>query len=388
MEQPKRKRLPPYLKAPLLAVAFGVLLYELLEHWSEAIAALSGVLRILTPIFVGFSIAFIVNLPMRALEKLCQFKHFRLKHRRALCMSVSYIIILSAVAGIVFLVFTRLAQSVLALASNFDAYYRSVANWLSGFWSSVNLPQDILEHVESGLEVASTWVETTAANLVPLALSLCMRLTSGIFGAVISLILSVLLLYNKERLIRQASSFLHACLPAERASRLMRIGSMINITFQKFIVGQFTEALILGGLAFVGMSALNMPYALLIGFILAITSLVPVIGPFAGTIPSALIILLEDPMMAVWFVVFVIVLQQVETNIIYPRVVGNAIGLSALWVLIAVILGGGFFGITGVLLGVPLMSVIYRLVADWTRGRTERVAKAHALELLHEENPG
>ena len=350
MEQPKRKRLPSYLKTPLLAVAFGVLLYELLEHWTEVMTALSDVLRILTPIFAGFSIAFIVNLPMRALEKLCRFKHFRMKYRRALCLSVSYIFIISVVAGIVYIVLTRLVQSVLALANNFDGYYRGVADWLSGFWSSVNLPKDILIHVESGLASASTWVEATAARLVPLALQFGMRLTSGIFGAVISLILSVLLLYNKERLIRQASNFLNACLSAERAERLMRIGSMINITFQKFIIGQFTEALILGGLAFIGMSALNMPYALLIGFILAITSLVPVIGPFVGTIPSALIILLEDPMMAVWFVVFVIVLQQVETNIIYPRVVGNAIGLSGMWVLIAVILGGGLFGITGVLL--------------------------------------
>lgn len=386
MEQQKRKRLPPYLKAPLLAVAFGVLLYELLEHWGAATAAFSGVLRILAPILAGFSIAFIVNLPMRALEKLCRFRHFRMKYRRALCLFVSYIFILSASAGIVYLVLTRLAQSVLALANNFDAYYRSAANWLSGFWGSVNLPRDILEHVEAGLVTASTWVEDTAARLVPLALQLGMRLTSGIFGAVIALILSVLLLYNKERLIRQAGNFLNAVLRPERAERLMRIGSMINVTFQKFIVGQLVEALILGGLVFIGMSALNMPYALLIGFILAITSLVPVIGPFAGTVPSALIILLEDPMMALWFVVFVIVLQQIETNIIYPRVVGNAIGLSGMWVLIAVILGGGFFGITGVLLGVPLMSVIYRLVGDWTRKRNGSMAKERT-ERLNGEDP-
>ena len=144
---------------------------------------------------------------------------------------------------------------------------------------------------------------------------------------------------------------------------------MTNLAFNRFIIGQVTEALILGGLVFLGMSILNMPYALLISVVLSFTALVPILGAYIGTISSAFLILMIDPIMALWFVVCVVVLQQLEGNIIYPKVVGNAIGLDGLWVLLAVVLGGGLFGLLGILLGVPLMSVLYRLVSDWIKAR-------------------
>ena len=178
-------------------------------------------------------------------------------------------------------------------------------------------------------------------------------------------IFAVYMLLSKEKLLLTAKKVFYAHLNKDTADHIVSIFKHANKVFRSFVGGQITEAFILGILCYIGMLIFRMPYAPLISVIMGVSSLVPVIGPIVGTIPSAILILLESPIVALWFVIYIIVLQQVEGNVIYPRVVGSAIGISGFWVLLAVTVGGGLFGVLGILIGVPLMAVIYTLYGEF-----------------------
>lgn len=373
MKKDERRAAWRSIRKYLLAAAAVILFYELLEHWQAVTAGISWFFGLLKPLTGGLAVAFIVNMPMRFLERLWGGKTGRGgKLRRPLCMIAAYIVAFAVIAGLIWLILPRLYESVETLAINFNGYYESFLNWADGLLESMNLSAETLERISASWTSFAESLTEIVSDLLPQVLKITVNVASGLFSAIMALMISGFALYNKEKLIRQTKSFLRAVLPEKRAERLAEIGTMTNRTFNKFILGQLTEAGILGVLAFVGLQIMGVPYALLISVVLAFTALVPIAGPIVGTIPCAFIVLMIDPHLVIGFVVFVIVLQQLEGNLIYPRVVGNAIGLSGLWVLLAVILGGGLFGVAGVLLGVPLMAVIYRLAGEWIRERNRK----------------
>ena len=188
---------------------------------------------------------------------------------------------------------------------------------------------------------------------------------------VIGLVFSVYILLCREMLARQSKRLIRAFMNDVWYDRVTKVANVSNEIFTKFVTGQLTEALILGGLCFAGMVTLRLEYALLISVLIGVTSLIPIVGAFIGALPSAFILLMINPRDAVVFIVFLVLLQQFEGNIIYPRVVGGTIGLPAIWILLAITVGGGMFGILGMLLSVPATSVIYRLLGDTVRGRLE-----------------
>ena len=177
------------------------------------------------------------------------------------------------------------------------------------------------------------------------------------------------MLLNKERLQLGMKKVLYAFSKKNYADKVMYLGRVANESFSSYIGGQFIEAIIIGVLCFIGMIILNMPYALLISVLVAVTALIPIFGAFIGTIPSAFIILIIDPMKALWFVIFIIVLQQIEGNLIYPRVVGSSVGLPPIWVMLAMLIGGNTFGLLGMLLGIPTFSVIYKVSKEFINKR-------------------
>ncbi len=193
--------------------------------------------------------------------------------------------------------------------------------------------------------------------------------TSTIINFSIGFVFAIYMLLTKESLIVQIKKILYSIMKKEKVEALISVGRLTNITFNKFFTGQLIEAVITGGLCVIGMVIFRMPYPLLIGTIVGITNMLPVVGPFIGAIPSAFIIFMVDPKQAFWFVIFILALQQLESNLIYPKVVGTSIGLSALWVLIAITIGGNIAGAIGMLVAVPSMAVIYKLVAGAVNSR-------------------
>ena len=207
-----------------------------------------------------------------------------------------------------------------------------------------------------------------------------LNITTSIVGALVNLLLalvfSVYLLAQKETLIAQAKRLLQRILPKKAADRLMHLLSLTNNAFSSFVSGQVTEAVILGTLCCLGMLILRLPYALPVSVIIAALSLIPIFGAWIGAATGAFLIVFQSPIKALWFLIFLLILQQVEGNLIYPRVVGKSVGLPGLWVLAAVTIGGGAFGVLGMLLGVPVCAVIYTLMQDFIRSKPGKIAES------------
>ena len=214
-------------------------------------------------------------------------------------------------------------------------------------------------------------------NLYTTTVAVASSVANGMFSLVMSMIFSVYMLSKKEHLIRGVRRILFAFLPAHRARRVVEIGAITNRIFSGFVAGQLTESLILGCLCYVGMSIIQLPYALLISTLVCVFSLIPLLGAYLGVISGALILLLATPWGSfpwdsLWFVIFLLLLQQFEGNVIYPRVVGTSIGLPGIWVLLAVVVCSGLMGIPGILIGIPTTSVLYALFTQSVKRRLEK----------------
>jgi len=367
----------------LFIVAFGVLLYELCEHFLLVHSVIRTVGRVVAPIIYGLCFAFVVNLLMSFFEDRV-FKKLKAKRRglaRGLSMALSYLIILGLIALIIALVVPKLIESISQLVENFDGYYFTVTDKITDFWQKLNLTDEARTEI---LDITNDLFLKLKA-LVPDMLPKLFTITKGVFGTLyallVTLVISIYALIRKEKLISQAQRFIKALLTERASQKALHYMSFANVTFRKYILGQLTSCLIIGVLCYIGMRILNMPYPELISVFICVAALIPIIGPWASTIPSALIILMarqDKPLTALWFIIMIVVIQQLDDNLVYPRIVGDAVGISGIWVLAAIIIAGGLFGIPGLLVAVPTMAVIYRIVGDWTNKRNAQCAMRNA----------
>lgn len=338
----------------------------------------SRLLVILTPFWLGAALAFVLSVPLRFLEgRVLRFMDARPRLSR-LRRPVALALLLALVALVVYvlmsLILPELGRTVSAVIRGIPNFIAQVDQWLQPYGVSVSsylnaslsLPSaetldaqigDLIDFLLRGAALGGTVVTTLYQNII---------------STFFTVMFVIYFLAGKERLCAQVGRLLRVWVRDEVFERVMRVGLLAKQTFCGFITGQCLEALILGGMFFVAMSLLGMPYVLLISIFIAVTALVPVVGAWMGCIVGALLILLNDPLQALWFVVLFLFLQQIEGNVIYPRVMGNAIGLPSLWVLFAVVLGQGLFGIVGMLVFIPLTSVLYALLREFVDHRLQR----------------
>lgn len=368
----KFKNLWQYARKYVLAIIIAIVLYEALENIDNVIAAFKKVMGIFSPLITGLCIAFVVNMPMSFIERHAP-KRLRVKawskRLRVASMAAAYLLVAALLFLFVLMVIPSMTESLKSLIENLDTYVEQASGWFDGIWRNLQVNDAVTERLQQLGKLIFEWMDTVLTGVVSGALNFTIGLVTGVFNTLIAVMLSIFALYNKEKLLRQTRKILYAVLKPERAKRYEKIAARSNLVFHKYILGQFLDCFILGVLCFIGMSLFSMPYAVLISVIIGVTQLVPIVGPWIGTVPSAFIILMVNPVQAIWFVVFILILQQLEGNLIYPRVVGNAVGLSGLWVLIAIIVGGGFFGLVGILFSVPIMAVLYTVVSDWVNTR-------------------
>lgn len=338
----------------------------------------SRLLVILTPFWLGAALAFVLSVPLRFLEgRVLRFMDARPRLSR-LRRPVALALLLALVALVAYvlmsLILPELGRTVSAVIRGIPNFIAQVDQWLQPYGVSVSsylnaslsLPSaetldaqigDVIDFLLRGAALGGTVVTTLYQNII---------------STFFTVMFVIYFLAGKERLCAQVGRLLRVWVRDEVFERVMRVGLLAKQTFCGFITGQCLEALILGGMFFVAMSLLGMPYVLLISIFIAVTALVPVVGAWMGCIVGALLILLNDPLQALWFVVLFLFLQQIEGNVIYPRVMGNAIGLPSLWVLFAVVLGQGLFGIVGMLVFIPLTSVLYALLREFVDHRLQR----------------
>ena len=355
-------------------------LYLCIFYWQSVSAFIGSAIGAATPIFVGLGIAYVLNILMTGYEKHYFPKHSNKKivskTRRGACIFLSIITLLAIIAVVVWLVVPELVSTVTFLVSEIPIL---IEETLTTEWAQKLLPEDILASLSSIdwaayiEKIIDTFGSSlgSAVNMVVSAVTSVLSVTITIF---ISIIFSVYLLYSKDKMLGQGMRMLNNYVPSRITDRIVHWLRVFNESFRGYIVGQCTEAIILGVLCTIGMYIFRFPYAAMIGAFIAFTALIPIAGAYIGAAVGALMMLTESPIKALLFIVFIIVLQQLEGNLIFPKVVGKSIGLPAFWVLAAVTIGGGIFGVLGMIIGVPITAALYRLIREDVN-RREAAAK-------------
>ncbi|MBQ6840354.1 MAG: AI-2E family transporter [Oscillospiraceae bacterium] len=364
------------LRNLFLLIAAGIILYWIL-HDTERVGVVYGVVKgIFSPFVLGAGLAFVLNVPMRAFEGLLK-KIKRQQLRRLIAVVLTFIALLLVVAMVFWLLIPQLIVTVNSLIPALQTFFTNaqvfvtdilnknpqLMDWVIANTNFENF--DVAVFAEKMLSVFSSSVSTIVGG----AFSAISIVFGGVVDFVIALVFSIYALFQKETLARQGRKLLYAFLPEKASDHIVRILRLSNSTFSNFLSGQCVEVCILGGLFAIAMAIFKMPYIPLISILIAVTAFIPIVGAFIGCIVGAFLIFVNDPLQAVIFVAMFLVIQQVENNLIYPRVVGTSIGLNGMWVLVAVAVGGELFGVAGMFLMIPVASVIYTLLREVTNKR-------------------
>lgn len=361
-------------------------LYLLMRYWPALENMVGVAIDAGTPLIIGCVMAYVINILMNFYEKwYCRL--FRMKVagtiRRIVCMILAFLTLIGIIALIINLVLPELINCIASFIRLIPGVVQIIVNFLE------DKPiMDYLPIISANLDLASlaSKVETLITSIlsgfggaVGSILTAVSSMVSMVVSLVIGLIFAIYLLLDKEKLATQGKLLINTYLP-KKAEKIFYILKVLNESFHNFIVGQCTEAVVLGVLCMIGMMLFKFPYAVMIGAFIGFTALIPIAGAYIGACVGAVMILTESPIQAVEFLIFIVILQQLEGNLIYPRVVGQSIGLPGIWVLTAVTIGGGVMGIPGMMLAVPLFAATYRLIREDVERRT-------ALEVVPEETP-
>ncbi len=365
-----------------LLITFALLLYWALTHPSQVVQVFSTFGTLLLPFLLGGCLAFLGNVFLRPVEAgwvRLWGKRYGARQQaaqRPVCLLATCVLLAGILFAIFFIVMPALQESVVNFVAmlpdrldQLKIWWDQLAAYLSHY--SIRLPDFSFNG-----EKLQGWISNLLEKYGQAFLNTTIAATSSIFSLVVNLVLgwvfSLYLLAQKETLSRQAWKVVQSLFSQKRAQQIVDVAKLTNRTFSSFVTGQLTEAVILGSLCFVGMLVLRLPYAGVVSVLVGFTALIPIFGAFIGLGIGAFLILLVHPIQALWFILFFLILQQVEGNLIYPRVVGKSVGLPGIWVLAAVTLGGNAFGLVGMLIAVPLCSVLYALARQGVNGRLIR----------------
>ncbi len=355
----------------IIKIALAVFaLYLGIHYWSNISGVLTKILGAATPLLLGFVIAYPLNILMSFFERHYfprSKKKVVSKTRTPVSLLLAIISLTAFVAAIMVLIIPQLISCIKLLITQIPSFIETLILFLEKHEINSSAILEKLTSIDWQSRV-SQLIETAAAgfgDIFDVVVSAVSTVVSGVTAVVIALIFAVYLLLSKKKLTAQANRVMTRILKPDLHNKLKHVLDVINDSFHRFIVGQCTEAVILGVLCTLGMFILRLPYAPMIGAVIGFSALIPVVGAFIGGGIGAFLILTESPTKALIFLIFLIILQQIEGNIIYPKVVGSSMGLPAIWVLVAVVVGGGVFGIPGMIIGVPLTGAIYKLVKEY-----------------------
>lgn len=362
------------LKNGMILIAFGVCLYTLLQHLSDFSQAVSTVMAIVNPIVLGLAIAFVLNVLMTPIERLFGLIP-PLKKKpgilRSLSVLTTYLLGFAFIALVILVIAPKLGEAVSLLTAALSQYSGNLTETfttvLSNFGATPEMIATAQSYVKQTTDQLLDLVKNSFGAIANFALGTVMTTFATIVDVVFSLIMSIYVLSEKERIARFLRRLSARLLKPVHYNRLIDLSSLTFRTFTSFIRGQLLEAMILGVMCFIGMLIFGFPHAAAVSLLVGVTALIPIFGAWIGGITAAFLVAMVDPFKGLMMIVFFLVLQQVEGNLIYPRVVGSTIGLPGLLVLAAVIVGQGFFGVTGILIAVPLTAVVYRLIKDYLR---------------------
>ena len=356
-------------KTLLLIITFAVLLAWGLNHLPLFISAGRKLLGVVFPFILGGAIAFVLNVPLKFVERLLKplFKEKK-GLMRIVSILLAFLITIGIVVFVIMTVIPELIKTLVQLNAGIPKFLDDMNTWFTGL--SLSYPE-ITDYITS-LEVnwtditqkALTFLQNSVTNVLSSTWGFATSVIGGITTTVLGMIFSIYILAQKEKLGMQFRKIIYAYLPENMVKYILKVCRLSNRTFSGFISGQCTEAVVFGVLCYFSMLLFRFPYALSISVLIGFTTLIPIVGAFLGTALGAILIMVTNPIKAIWFVIMIIILQQVDGNHIYPRIVGNSVGLPGLWVMVAVTMGGSLMGVMGMLIFVPLVSVIYSLLRE------------------------
>lgn len=396
------------LKHAIILITYAVFLLFVIMNFSTVWNILSVILSVLMPFVVGFIVAFLVNLPylyfsekvfigMSKRGKIAQ------KMRKPLALVLAYLIIFGVIGFLIGILVPEIIDSVDKLITNFSIYSESFRKWLTDFmdrWFNIHLNNnsDIFVFVNdifsrlTGSELKN-WLSEMSSSLMPSVFDVTKNVTTTIINLFMGVFISCYFMGCKEKLLYQSKKFIVAYIPDKIGNKIFEIGDLSNKIFGKYVYGKIIDSIIIGILCFIGMSIFGFDYAVLMSVIVAITNLVPVFGPIVGAVVTIFIMLMINPIEAIWFAIFLLVLQQLDGNFIGPKILGNSIGISGFWIMASVIIGSGLFGFWGMLLAVPIFSTLYVLLSRHvnsrivTIGKKDMVGKAPEGDIIKQQMP-
>lgn len=363
----------------VLIITFTVVLLVGLLNIGVVMTGLNALIQLLMPFITGISLAFILNVLMvhveSLLDKLGKKKNLKFYKKliRGLALVMTLTIVFTLVVMFFFLVIPEFKRTIETVVSYLPDFAIKAETWLGQQLSALpveveKLPKFEMDWKDMGAQI-SRFLGEGSYTLFSTTVGITSTIFGGLINLLIGLVLAIYILAQKETLSRQSIALLTAFLSKNQVESILKVGRLSYAVFSNFVAGQFFEAVLIGVLCFVGMLIFGMPYALVISVLVAVTALIPIFGALIGTAAGAFLILMVNPVQALWFVVYIVVLQQLEGNLIYPKLVGDSIGLPGIWVLVSVTLGGSAFGIPGMLIGVPLTSVCYALLKEEVKRR-------------------
>ena len=351
-------------------ILFALIGLLIVLNFNSALGFIGKFMDIISPFVVGAALAFILNIPMIAFEtKLLKFKtKGGKKLNKGLVRIVSLLLAIFVIGFIITLIVNLILPEIINIAKllveNFPKYATEIKNFAIDV--TINIPEvrAAIENIDIAKLGSGEQVKNIATNVITTSISFASNLIGSIFNTVVSIVFAIYILTSKDKLKAQSKKILYAYFENEKAEKIIEFGRTSRRIFKNFITGQCLEATLLGILSIIGMLVLRIPYAVPIGVLIGVTALIPIVGAFIGIIVGAILILSVEPLKVMTFLIFILILQQIEGNLIYPKVVGDSVGLPGIWVLVAVAVGGDLFGLIGMLLGLPIASILYTVVKD------------------------
>lgn len=370
----------------MLLILYTTLLIFFFVHISDVVKVFNSLFKVIAPIMYGLVIAYLLNYPYKLFHNHA-FKKMGVKHawlkklKKPLSLLLSYTLIFGIVAFLISTLIPELSSSITTLINNIPVYTSainsasdSVVEFVKGLTGYNLYEYASYKNVVTLITGSDTteFIKKIGTEILPSAFSTVMGIGASLYNWLLGIIISIYLLASKERLLRQVKLVLVAYTPEKVNSRLFKIGDVFNNKCGKFIVGKIIDSAIIGVMCFIGLSIFRFHYPLLISVIIGVSNIIPFFGPIIGAIPTTFLLLIINPMEALGFLVFIIVLQQFDGNILGPKILGETVGISGFWIMVSVIVGGGLFGVPGMLLGVPIFAAIYTLVEEGAERRIKK----------------
>ena len=353
-------------------ILFSIVLIFAFIHIKEIWHFLGFLLQLLMPFILGIVIAFVLNILIHFIEKkLLDKSKMKAKRKRMISLLLSLAIVFTFIIVLLLLIIPQLQNTVSLFVDNMPKYEENVQELLDRFAIDPNIIKEIEEGVANFGDTAIEFIKNNRDQILEITLGVATNVISVIVNFVIAVVFAIYLLAQKEKLLLQLNKVLNAYLPTTKVNKIRDVAKLTNRICANFVSGQCLEAVIIGVLCFIGMLILGIPYAATISVLIGVTALIPVYGAFIGTIVGAFLIFMVSPIKALIFVIFILILQQFEGNLIYPKVVGKSVGLPGIWVFVAVTIGASLAGVVGMLISVPVASIGYSILATDVNYRLE-----------------